>query len=119
MRIDKSEVRVQVRVVGDDIYGSTWGSGKLIATTKKQESAIQGLPVITIEEIKNAKIVVENEGVQQQAPNRIVFEANSPRVRFVLKGREIVYDRSGFRVEATSSNRRRSSCIVRATRLFG
>ena len=77
----------------DCIYGSTWGgntaySSEGIATLKKQELGIQGLPVIPIEEIKNAKVVVEQD---------------KSRVRFVLQGREIVYDRSGFHVQATAS----------------
>jgi hypothetical protein len=86
IQIDNREVQAQVRVVDDYIYGSTWNSREAIATTKKQEFGIQGLPVIPIEEIKNARVVVEQA-----------------RVRFVLRDREIVYDRSGFRVETTPS----------------
>jgi len=88
VRIDNDEVKVQVRVVDDCIYGSTWGgrtaySREPIATLKKQELGLQGLPVIPKEEIRNAKVVVDKA-----------------RVRLVLQGREIVYDRSGFHVEA-------------------
>ena len=93
VRIDDNEVKVQVRVVDDCIYGSTWGgntsySSEPIATLKKQELGIQGLPIIPIEEIKNAKVVVEQ---------------NKARVRFIMKGHEIVYDRSGFHVGATKN----------------
>jgi len=88
IQIGNRAVNVQVRVVDDYIYGSTWNSGETIATTKKHELGIQGLPVIPIEEIKNAKVVVEQD---------------KSRVRFVLKGREIIYDKSGFHVEATAS----------------
>ena len=108
VQIDNREVRVQVRVVDDGIYGSTWDSSRAtserIATTKKQEVSFQGLPVIPIEEIKSAKVVIEKAGVRQQGPNLIVAQPDSPRVRFVLQGREIVYDRSGFHIQATSGD---------------
>ena len=102
--IDNREVKVQVRVVDDGIYGATWDSSELIATTKTQELGIQGLPVIPIEEISNAKVVVEQAGVRpvQQGPNLIVVHPEGPCVRFVLQGREIVYDRSGFHIRATT-----------------
>jgi hypothetical protein len=86
IKIDNREVRVQVRVAGDCIYGSTWDSSRLIATTKKRGLGVQGDPVIPVEELKNAKIVVEQ---------------GQYRVRFVLQGREIVYEGSEFRVEET------------------
>jgi hypothetical protein len=86
--IGKYEERVQVRVVGDCIYGSTWSSRELIATVNTQELGVQGLPVIPREEIRNAKVVVRQD---------------RSRVRFVLQGREIVYDESGFRYEPTST----------------
>jgi hypothetical protein len=94
---------VQIRVVGDDIYGSTWDSRQLIATTKKQWSGIQGRPVIPVEEIRDAKVIVEPAAVQPAQSNlkQITVPADGPRVRFLLKGREIIYDRSGFRIEAT------------------
>ena len=88
VQIDNYEVNIQVRVMDDCIYGSTWNSGEPIATTKKREVGIQGLPIIPLEEIKNAKVVVEQD---------------KSRVRFVMKGREIIYDKSGFRVEATAN----------------
>ena len=84
VKIDNTEVNVQVRVVGDYIYGSTWDLRNPIATTKIQETGIQRLPVISIEEIKNAKVVVEQD---------------KERVRFVMKDREIIYNKSGFHVE--------------------
>ena len=66
----------------------------MIATIKKQELGIQGLPVIPIEEIRNAKVVVEQE---------------KARVRFVLREREIVFHRSGsFEIEAIPSGPTRS-----------
>jgi hypothetical protein len=104
VQIDNREVKVQVRVVDDGIYGATWDSSQLIATTKARELGIQGLPVIPIEEIRNAKVVVEQAGARpvQQGPNLIVVHPESPRVRFVLQGREIVYDRSGFHIQATT-----------------
>ena len=105
IQIDNREVRVQVRVVDDCIYGSTWDSSELIATTKKQELGIQGRPVIPIEEITNAKVVVEQARVLplQQGPKQaVVVQPDSPRVRFVLRDREIIYDRSGFRIETTT-----------------
>jgi hypothetical protein len=91
-KLGAEEVKVQVRVVDDYIYGATWGgntaySREPIATLKKEELGIQGLPVIPMEEIRNAKVVVEQD---------------KSRVRFVLQGREIVYDGSGFHVEVTS-----------------
>jgi hypothetical protein len=106
IRIDNREEHVQVRVVDDNIYGSTWHSSELMATTKKQELGIQGLPIIPKEEIRNAKVVVEKAGVRpvQQGPNLIVVYPDSPRVRFVLRGREIVYDRSGFHIEPTTGD---------------
>ena len=64
MQIDNREVNVQVRVVDDCIYGSTWNSSELIATTKKQELGVQGLPIIPVEEIRNAKVVVEKATVR-------------------------------------------------------
>jgi hypothetical protein len=93
IRIDGEEVRVQVRIVGDCIYGSTWGgktarSSDLLATLKKRDVGIQGLPVISEGEIRNAKIVVEPEKC---------------RVRFVFQGRELIYDRSGFHFETKGS----------------
>jgi hypothetical protein len=94
VRIDNDEVKVRIRVVGDGIYGSAWSSGQTlrqrIATLEKQQlgTAIQGLPVIPSEEIKSAKVVVEQD---------------KARVRFVLQGREIVYDGSGFHVVAAVS----------------
>lgn len=102
VQIDNREVRVQVRVVDDGIYGATWDSSELIAATKAQELGIQGLPVIPMEEIRNAKVVVEQAGVRpvQEGPNLIVVRPESPRVRFVLQGREIVYDRLGFHIQA-------------------
>ena len=87
VRIDNNEIWVQVRVVDDCIYGSTRNSRMPVATTAKQELGLQGLPVIPIDEIRNATVVVEQ---------------NNARVRFVLHGREIVYDRSGFHVVTTS-----------------
>ena len=104
IQIDNREVKVQVRVVDDGIYGATWDSSELIATTNARELGIQGLPVIPIEEIRNAKVVVEQAGVRslQQGPNLIVVHPESPCVRFVLQGREIVYDRSGFHIQATT-----------------
>lgn len=87
IRIDGREVKLQVRVIDDNIYGSTWSSSERIATLKKQEVGIQGLPVIPREEIKNAKVVIER--------------ANS-RVRFVLRDHDIIFDRSGFRCVATA-----------------
>ena len=64
IRIDNRKVRVQVRVVDDGIYGSTWSSSELIATTKMKEFGVQGLPVIPIDEIRNAKVVVEQDRFQ-------------------------------------------------------
>jgi hypothetical protein len=89
IRIDGDEVRVQIRIVGDNIYGSTWGgkttrSREQLATVSKQDMGIQGLPVISKAEIGSAKVVVEPE---------------KSRVRFVLIGRELVYDRLGFHLE--------------------
>jgi hypothetical protein len=79
------ELGVQKRkVVEDLIYGSTWISTRqAIATTKIQEAGIQRLPIVFPEEIKNAKVVVEQD---------------MERVRFVLKDKEIIYGKSGFRV---------------------
>jgi hypothetical protein len=94
VKIDSYLVKVQVRVraMDGDIYGSEWSSSGaskkgVIAILKEQESCIL-LPVIPIEEIKSAKVVVEQD---------------KARVRFVLQGREIVYDRSGFRVGPTKN----------------
>jgi hypothetical protein len=96
VQIDGHEVKVQVRVVEDTIRVSQWGgngiSSEPIATLKVQHVGIQGLPVIPVEEIRNTRVVVEPE---------------KSRVRFVLRGREIVYDRSGFRCEATSGEPRK------------
>ena len=85
---------MQVRVIGDNLYGRDWvrlrsgggsrGTGHSIATIKEQRGGIQGLLVIPLEEIKNAKVVVEQD---------------KERVRFVLQHKEIIYDKSGFRVE--------------------
>ena len=110
VQIDNREVKVQVRVVDDGIYGATWNSSRRIATTKAQELGIQGLPVIPIEEIRNAKVVVEQAGVGpvQQDPNLTAVDPESPRVRFVLQGREIVYDRSGFHIQATTNEAKRN-----------
>jgi len=107
IHIDNREVKVQVRVAGDYIYGSTWGGptgSQAVASIKRQESGIQGLPVMPQEELSSAKVVVETAGMRpvQQGPNLIVVRPDSPRVRFVLRDREIVYDRSGFHVEAAS-----------------
>ncbi len=90
---DGEEVKVQVRVMDDDIVGFTWGgstfsSNELIATLNKRELGIQGLPVIPSEEIKNAKVIVEPE---------------KSRVRFVLQGRDLIFDQSGFHCEATTT----------------
>jgi len=86
--INDDEVKVQIRVVDGEIYGFALGDGlrslKLIATTKNGMEA-QEWPIIPIEEIKKAKVVVEQD---------------KARVRFVLRGREIIYDKSGFRIEA-------------------
>jgi len=97
IRIDGTEVKLQVRVVDDGIYGSTWGgrtaySSELIATLKKQQLGIQGLPVIPREEIKNAKVVVEPA---------------MSRVRFLLHSRDLVFDRLGFHCEATADEGRK------------
>jgi hypothetical protein len=87
VRIDKEEVKVQVRAMDGDVCGSAWWSsgrstGNRIATLKKQE----GITTIPIEEIGNAKVIVEQ---------------NKGRVRFVLREREIVFHRSGsFEIEA-------------------
>ena len=87
VRIDKEEVKVQVRVMDGDICGAAWwSSGTItrdrIATLQKQ----QGITTIPIEEIKNAKVVVEQD---------------KARVRFMLREREIVFHRSGsFEIEA-------------------
>lgn len=94
LRADNHVVRVQLRVRGDDICGSAnWNDGgssggmdSSFATVKK--NWVSGPPFIPIEEIRNARVVVEQENA---------------RVRFVLKGREIIYDQSGFHVEAIPS----------------
>jgi hypothetical protein len=86
IHIDGKEVHLQVRVLNDGIYGSTWSGSELIATVKKQELGVQGLPVIPRDEIKNAKIIVEPE---------------RGHVRFVFHGGDIIYDRSGFHCEAS------------------
>jgi hypothetical protein len=86
VRIDKDEVKVQVRVMDGDICASAWwSSGRStvdrIATLKKQ----QGITTIPIQEIGNAKVIVEQ---------------GKGRVRFVLREREIVFHRSGsFEIE--------------------
>ena len=85
LRIDDREVWVQIRVVDDYIYGSTPNSRQAIATIRTQEFGQQGLHVIPLEEVKKAKVVVEQDNF---------------RVRFILQGREIIYDRTGFRIEA-------------------
>jgi len=70
-----------------DIWGFAWWSsgrstGNRIATLKKQ----QGITTIPIEEIRNAKVIVEQD---------------KARVRFVLREREIVFHRSGsFEIDA-------------------
>ncbi len=98
LRTENGLIKVQVRVIADAIYGfdphigngggCTSHSAPAIATLKKAEQGMQGFPVIPIEEIKNAKVVVEQE---------------KSRVRFVMKDQEIIYDKSGFRVEATAN----------------
>jgi hypothetical protein len=61
--------------------------GNPIATLKEQKDGSGSLPVIPLEEIKGAKVVVEQE---------------KERVRFVLESENIVYDRNGFHVELTA-----------------
>jgi hypothetical protein len=87
VQIDNREVNVQIRIVDDCIYGSTWNSSEMIASTKEQKVGIQGLPIIPIEEIRNAKVVVEQD---------------KDRVRFVFKVQEFIYDRKGFHVEPST-----------------
>jgi hypothetical protein len=88
IHIDGKEVHLQVRVLDDGIYGSTWSGSEMIATVKKQELGVQGLPVIPRDEIKNAKVIVEPE---------------RGRVRFGLHDGNIIFDRSGFHCEATAT----------------
>ncbi len=38
LQIDNNQVKVQIRVMDDSIYGSTWNSGEQIATTKNLET---------------------------------------------------------------------------------
>ena len=47
----------------------------------------------------------------QQGPNLIVVQPDSPRVRFVLQGREIVYDKSGFHIEATAGEAKKDQAV--------
>jgi hypothetical protein len=103
IQIDGRKLGVQIRVVDDCIYGSTWDSSELIGTTKEPWSSSQGRAFIPIEEIRDAKVVVEPAAVQpaRSSPKQITVAADGLRVRFLLKGREIIYDRSGFRIEAT------------------
>jgi len=88
IRIGNDGVKVQVRVMDDDIYGLSWSSGhserRMIATLQKQKLGIQGLPVIPRDQIKNAKIVCEPE---------------KSRVRFVLRRRDLIFDETGFHCE--------------------
>ena len=64
---------------------------------------------IPAEEIRNAKVVVEQAHTRSlpDSPKRTTGQANDSRVRFVLKGREIICDRSGFHIEATSDEAKR------------
>ena len=84
IQVDHHEVEVQLRVVGNYIYGSADSSRKLIATTGSQQGGPRGLPVVPAEEVKNAEVVVEKD---------------TARVHFVLPEREIIYDKAGFHFE--------------------
>jgi hypothetical protein len=79
------QVQVQLRGVGNLLYGRVWERGfrrstELLAGVDAP-SGLVGQPVVTAAEIRKAKVVVEREKGQ---------------VRFVLDGREVVYDGSKF-----------------------
>jgi hypothetical protein len=92
IRMDSHDVRVQVRVVDDAIYGRTEGSCVLLATLKDRGLGPRGDPFIPEEEIRKARVLVEPE---------------KSRVRFVLQGREIIYDQSGFHLVTTANEPRK------------
>jgi hypothetical protein len=83
-------IQVQLRVVSGSLYGRWWQqgyacSGELLATVRGEPPARGDVPVVTTAEIRNARVVVEQE---------------KGRVRFVLHAGQVVFDGTKFAFQA-------------------
>ena len=85
VRFGMCDALVRIQAVQNNLIGSTWGDGEhrreLIAPIVRGETEGRSPSAISLEEISSAKVVVESAG---------------PRVRFVLRDREIVYEGGHF-----------------------
>jgi hypothetical protein len=81
--------RVQLRVVRGSLYGRHWQQGligsELLADVQGEPSNLKSAAAVTLDEIRNAKVVVDKEKGQ---------------VQFMLNGRRIIFDGSKFSFQA-------------------
>jgi hypothetical protein len=91
IEVESEKIHGELVVVGECLYGNVWNgwmrrSSELIANMNREPSeGLVGIPIVTTEEIRNAKVVIEQEkGV----------------VRFIFNNtRQCVFNGSGFRFE--------------------
>ena len=85
LQLNGEDIQVQLREVNGLLYGRIWRqgyrSGSELLAGVGRESALVGQPVVTTQEVRNAKVLVDRE---------------KGRVRFILDGRELVFDGSKF-----------------------
>jgi hypothetical protein len=85
LQLKGEDIQVQLREVNGLHYGRIWRqgyrSGSELLAGVGRESALVGQPVVTTQEVRNAKVLVDRE---------------KGRVRFILDGRELVFDGSKF-----------------------
>lgn len=88
IEVGGEQVRAELRVVGDSLYGRVWQgwmntSGELLANVDREpETGLVGIPVVTRDEVRKATAVVD---------------ANAKTVRFLLGKHECVFDGQRFR----------------------
>lgn len=87
IEVGGEQVRAELRVVGDSLYGRVWRgwmntSGELIANVDREpEVGVVGIPVVTRDEVRKATAVVDS---------------NAKSIRFLLGKQECVFDGSRF-----------------------
>jgi hypothetical protein len=83
-------IQVQLRVVGGALQARRWQEGyacgmEVLANVQGEPRVLGNVPVVTPTEIRNARVVVEQE---------------KGRVRFVLNARQVVFDGTKFAFQA-------------------
>jgi hypothetical protein len=91
IEVGDEQVRAELRVVGDSLYGRVWHgwmnrSEELLANVDREpEVGVVGIPVVTRDEVRKATAVVDS---------------NTKSIRFLLGKKECVFDGSHFQFVA-------------------